>query len=220
MLDAIEPEPDLEPNLGSITSCGSYDSQDGWARGSNDDRERTGYTAETEDEEYSLGWSFNVDQTSIPPSHEDAEPEFGWTETEAKYNRYSDWAAAEPSLGWTESEARFGRYTSDSCSDLEDEHDGREPSEDAEPAMGWQNVGDQSCLHGQVTDGENEPSLGWADMEARYGRYGDDSTRDLEEQCDDEGAEHDGREPDVDDEVQSWTNPMAENLVGYPEVQS
>ena len=62
LLDAIDPEPDLEPNLGSITSCGSYDSQDGWARGSNDDREKTGYATESDDEEPTMGWQNEGDQ--------------------------------------------------------------------------------------------------------------------------------------------------------------
>jgi hypothetical protein len=36
------------------------------------------------------------------------------------------------------------------------------------------------------------------------------SRNDREEQCEDEGAEHDGRELDT----QSWANPMGENRIG------
>ena len=97
--------------------------------------------------------------------------------------------------------------------DLEDNADA-EPDADGEPTMGWQNEGPQSCLYGQTSDGDNEPWLGWTELEARYGKYSELACSDLEEQCEDEGAEHDGREPDADDEVQSWTNPMAENRVG------
>ena len=64
---------------------------------------------------------------------------------------------------------------------------------DFEPALGW------------VTDHEifpQDPSKGY------------DAGDDREDQCEDEGAEHDGREPDVDTETLSWPNPMAENLVG------
>lgn len=59
-------------------------------------------------------------------------------------------------------EARYGRYDDLSCSDLEEQHDGREAS------LGWQNEGSQGLL----TAGTN----------------------------DDREHEHDGREPDVDDE--------------------
>ena len=78
--------------------------------------------------------------------------------------------------------------------DLEDNADA-EPDADGEPTMGWQNDGSQTCLHGQSSDGDNEPSLGWTEMEARFGGHGD-SCSDLEEECHDEGAEHDGREPE------------------------
>ena len=73
--------------------------------------------------------------------------------------------------------------------DLEDNGDA-EPDQDGEPTMGWQNEGGQTCLHGQQSDGDNESSLGWTDMEARDGRFGD-SCSDLEEQCEDEGAQCD-----------------------------
>ena len=48
---------DDEPSLGSLTSCGSNASQGDWADGSSDDRERTGFATESDDEEDSLGWT-------------------------------------------------------------------------------------------------------------------------------------------------------------------
>ena len=47
----------------------------------------------------------------------------------------------------------------------------------------------------EITRDDDEPSLGWCDKEARTGRYGwhGYSNSDLE-------AEHDGREPDDEDE--------------------
>jgi hypothetical protein len=45
-------------------------------------------------------------------------------------------------------------------------------------------------------NGDDEPSLGWAEMEGRYGVYLVTRSDDLEEQCEDEGADHDGREPE------------------------
>ena len=62
---------------------------------------------------------------------------------------------------------------------------------DDEPALGWSAAVDQRSLtQGMSCHGhENEPSLGWTDMEARSGKYGWLSTSDREE-------EHDGREPE------------------------
>ena len=67
---------------------------------------------------------------------------------------------------------------------------------DDEPAFGWSaNVDQRSLTQGLSCDGnENEPSLGWTDMEARYGRYGWLSTSDRED-------EHDGGEPSL-----GWQN--------------
>ena len=93
----------------------------------------------------------------------------------------------EPSLGWPIPDPRWGDRTMDMTGGDDREGD----TANREPSLGWQNEGSQSCLFGQVDDGDNEPSLGWTDMEGRYGRYGDDSTRDLEEQCEDEGAQCD-----------------------------
>ena len=73
--------------------------------------------------------------------------------------------------------------------------------------MGWQNEGAQTHLFGQQSDGDNEPSLGWTVTEARYGRYADEGT-DVEEQCEDEGAEHDGREPSL-----GWQNDGSQALL-------
>ena len=75
----------------------------------------------------------------------DDEPTLGWTEMEARFGRYDATPTdeGEPSLGWTAQEAAHGRYGN--TTDLEDEHDGREPSEDDE------------------LTGDEEPSLGAAE---------------------------------------------------------
>ena len=152
-----EAEPDDEPSLGSLTSCGSNGSQGNWADGSSDDREKTGFATESDDEEDCLGWAANVDQSHLGLPLDER----------------------EPSLGWTEMEARYGRYGVDSNRDLEDDQ------VDGEASLGWQNEGQQGLLMMGTND-------------------------DREEQCEDEGAEHDGREEDG----QSWVNPMAESRVG------
>ena len=95
--------------------------------------------------------------------------------------------------------------------DLEDNADA-EPDADGEPTMGWQNEGAQNCLYGQTSDGDNEPWLGWTELEARYGKYSELSCSDLEEQCEDEGAEHDGREPDYDNECEGQSIPGGAGL--------
>jgi len=148
---------DDEPSLGSLTSCGSNGSQGNWADGSSDDREKTGFATESDDEEDCLGWAANVDQSHLGLPLDER----------------------EPSLGWTEMEARYGRYGVDSNRDLEDDQ------VDGEASLGWQNEGQQGLLMMGTND-------------------------DREEQCEDEGAEHDGREEDG----QSWVNPMAESRVG------
>jgi hypothetical protein len=67
--------PITSPSLGSLTSCGSYSSQEQWAGGANDDREKTGYATETDDDEDSLDWAANIDQTSLGVPMDDIEPE-------------------------------------------------------------------------------------------------------------------------------------------------
>jgi hypothetical protein len=107
--------------------------------------------------------------------------------------------------------------------DREEEHDGREPDDDGcgdmlgmmeqtqgEPSLGWLTYVNQvgrdwhgeapwnvrfagAVVDGEADDGEFEPSLGWTEMEARFGRYSDQPVNDAEE-------EHDGREPCCEDE--------------------
>jgi len=54
--------------------------------------------------------------------------------------------------------------------------------------------------------------MGWTELEARYGKYSELACSDLEEQCEDEGAEHDGREPDYDNEAPGQTVPGGAGL--------
>lgn len=64
----------------------------------------------------------------------------------------------------------------------------------------------------EITRDDDEPSLGWCDKEARTGRYGwhGYSNSDLE-------AEHDGREPDdEDEECDDWPDHDSEMTVEFP----
>lgn len=124
-----------------------------------------------------------------------------------------DGGDAELGLGWQNEGSQS--CLRQSIWDREDEHDGREPSEDYEPSMGWPNPNrhveggmSQECLGGEIQDGELEPELGWTEMEARFGHYenGDReaslgwqntgsqarlhvSPDDCEQQCEDEGSQ-------------------------------
>jgi hypothetical protein len=70
---------------------------------------------------------------------------------------------------------RFG-YPTGSGDDLEAEHDGREPDADLEPSLGGGTYG----LDVELDTGDDEPNLGWCDVEARSGRYSDDGLADME----------------------------------------
>jgi hypothetical protein len=132
LLDEIEPddeEPDSdgEPSLGSLTSCGSAD-QMNWAGGGMDDRERTGFATESDDEEPTLGWGAGIDQSSLGhmASDGDNEPELGWTDAEARTGRHREgWEAidGEADLGWqnTGSQARLHASPNDCEQQCEDE---------------------------------------------------------------------------------------------------
>jgi hypothetical protein len=147
LLDEIDQDPDDEPSLGSLTSCHpGYDSQEGWSWGSNDDREKTGYATETDDDEPTLGWGAGVNQTGLGHMTCDGD--------------------LEPELGWTDMEARYGRYSGGGG--------GEADTADNEASLGWKNEGSQARLH--------------------------TSPGDREQECEDEGAEHDGCEPDHDNE--------------------
>ena len=80
-----------------------------------------------------------------------------------------------------------------------------EANGDEEPSLGWP-IPDPRWNHStpdptggddrELDAADDEPWLGWTELEARYGKYSELSCSDLEEQCEDEGAEHDGREPE------------------------
>jgi hypothetical protein len=107
----------------------------------------------------------------------------------------------EPSLGWT-LDGRPGDGAGDE----------RELDEaDSEPSLGWQNEGSQRALRsGRVDDAE--PSLASTTCIGSFHLAGSDCGWDqslwAEGECDEREEEHDGREPDVDAEVDSWPNPM------------
>lgn len=109
---------------------------------------------------------------------------------------------AEPSLGFAEPRQNPHAYgaldqthiAEGATDDREDEHDGREPDEDAEDTLGRTEAIDQSRR--QVGADDLEPSLGslhHTDQRA-WGDHQDPrkwSTLDGEEQCEDEGAQCD-----------------------------
>ena len=195
LLDTLDTDADEEPSLGWPTNHPDFpqvptagydvgDDREGYGARGEYSRLHSGEDEPDYDGEHSMGWSnpaLNVrgglDQRKLQTSDFEGEP--------------------EPSLGWTEMEAKYGRYTKTGygSTDLEEEHDGREPDEDAEPGLGW-GSGTQGHLHTALQDGENEPSLGWLEGVNQDGakRLGDCSDREWE--CEDEGAEHDGSEPE------------------------
>jgi hypothetical protein len=105
-----------------------------------------------------------------------------------------DTADDEPSLGSTcclGNKSQEFSWGGDGATTDEREMD----QADDEPTFGWSaDVDQRSLTQGMSCHGtENEPSLGWTEMEARSGKYGWLSTSDRED-------EHDGGEPDEDNE--------------------
>lgn len=124
----------------------------------------------------------------------DREPNMGWTEREARLGKYGKVQGddLEPSLGSVGSYTFLGsqdRWAFGTTDEREDEHDGSEPDVDGEPELGSVNRVDQTwwAIGGTGSFEGEEPSLGWTDMEARYGRYS--QTDELEQECEDEGAQ-------------------------------
>lgn len=184
-LDELEPDPDLEPST-SITAPGLLS-------GALDECEPE------EDEEPSLGWTERAqhgDTTDRELTDGDEEPSLASINPDSTIDQ-RDW-----SIG--------------ADNDAEAEHDGREP-EEVEPSLGFlEQVVDQTHIalgapnhdlegehDGREPDeADEEPSLGWTDMESRYDRYatGCNFLTDAEQ-------EHDGREPDADAEEDDPSEP-------------
>jgi hypothetical protein len=74
-----------------------------------------------------------------------------------------------------------------------------EPNGDEEPSLG--DGGDDR----ELDEADDEASLGWQNTGSQKRLH--TSPNDCEEQCEDEGVQDDC-EPDYDNEVQSWPNPM------------
>lgn len=106
-LDSHQPDPDLEPSLASIGSCGwAFDNQEAWTAGNDDDREgdeHDGREPDVEDEP-SLAHTNDIDQDRAQKH------------LASVTHRDGTWH--------------------DMYSDLEDEHDGREPSLASLPCVG------------------------------------------------------------------------------------
>ena len=132
---------------------------------------------------------------------EGEELELGWTEMEARFGRYSAAGADvyEPSLGSTGS-MHQGQWSDGGTDDTEDEHDGREPDVEDEPELGWTDLQARTGRYvlgpaWYVTDGE--PSLGSTTNLSQL-HWSKGKNDDLEEQCEDEGSIDADREPDLE----------------------
>jgi hypothetical protein len=162
----------------------------------------------TGDEEPNLGapnhqagsWN-GIDASS--GGNDDEELELGWTEMEARSGRYGAAGADvyEPSLGSTGS-IHQGQWCEGGADDTEDEHDGRQPDVEDEPELGWTDLQARTGRYvlgpgWYVSDGE--PTLG-STSSLNQLHWSNGKNDDLEEQCDDEGASDADLEPDLDGE--------------------
>jgi len=170
-----------------------------------EDMEEGGDDEPDNDREGSLGWTEDYNQDrAIKACLNDAGVICG-------PDREADESDSEPSLGscgGTYDAEYFDQrgWAGGSTNDAEgDEHDGREPDEDGEYEMGWPDLIDQEraarSMRGTVNLGgdqwwpaycEGEPSLGSSEQIDQRG-WSRGGTRDLEH-------EHDGREPECEDE--------------------
>lgn len=125
LLDAMEPDPDLEPWLGS-----------------GDDREDTcedegaqceGGGEATGDEEHSLGWQDEGAQLTLEGGFGEYEADLGTTEEIDQVRRLEQapgWVAdTEPDLGWAETHGRGITGKGQNCLDDREHEDEREPEE-------------------------------------------------------------------------------------------
>jgi hypothetical protein len=128
---------------------------------------------ENGDSEPSLNWP--IPQETIPqekrPRRLNADADL---RGDAGDDREHDTADSETSLGSltsfgsSQSQEHWVRGASD---DREKTGDATE-SEDEEPFLDWGADVRETSIYSGVWDGENEPDLGWTEMEARAGRYG------------------------------------------------
>jgi len=212
MLDAMEPDPDLEPYLGS-----------------GDDREGCGGAwGGDEDHEPSLGWSasghpgqnanFASDWGDLEADDSDDEPSLGAPEARfagANYSpSYGPLAPSVAPIGSQEQWAIGGR------DDREDDGDDREPDNDEELTLGWS---EEQSLCGALDGGtdDREGELGWTehvdqtvaalveqdnwietDGEPDLGFVGHGTGWREGEGTDDREGDHDDREPDIDGGVE------------------
>lgn len=205
MLDTMEPDPDLEPYLGS-----------------GDDREgEDGYAGEA-DLEPSLGWAANgqhgqhanfaSDWGDLEADDADDEPSLGAPETRFAGANYSpSYGPLAPSVAPIGSQERWAIGGRD---DREDDGDDREPDNDEELSLGWENEGSQATLRAANDD---EPELGWPEQVNQVQRVEQDPSTFLcpdgepdlgfaghgtgwreGEGADDREGDHDDREPEVD----------------------
>jgi hypothetical protein len=139
LLNEIDPDPECEPNLGSTDCLGTNSQEICWGQNgaTTDDREKTGYSPETEDEEPTLGWGAGVCQTSLQqgysPDGTEGEPSLAGLNCVGNIR-----APLDVGMSVVNGRAQFADRSSDwnqenwgrgNCADLEGEHDGREPDD-------------------------------------------------------------------------------------------
>ncbi len=167
-----------------------------------EDLEDGGDDEPDESTEPSLGWTedINQDRAIKACTNDDAGVIFG-------PDREGDDCDAEPSLGslgCTYDADYFDQrgWAGGASNDAEgDEHDGREPDVDDEPELGWpaminQDRAIKSCASYDSGFDGGEPSLGSCEN-VNQTSWGRGPSRDLEEQCEDEGFDSDS-EPDIE----------------------
>lgn len=122
-----------------------------------------------------------VDRIAPDP---DLEPSLGYYRPDMPVDAECDDEINEASLGWTDQEARWGRYSEPHLADLEvDDSDHEANGDEREPSLGSIEV----HPYGYTTQGETR---GLTNQENWAAGNRNDA----------EGDEHDGSEPDVDDE--------------------
>lgn len=136
---------DHEPSLGSSGSCYSADrrSQEGWATGNRDERERD--DADDEPSLCGLQVEHGGDGQDLEADDSDREPSLAWPERDdqrigvisGRSDREQD-EDREPSLGSGAAREHTSQqfWGAGTGGDREDEHDGAEPDDDLEPSIG------------------------------------------------------------------------------------
>jgi hypothetical protein len=164
---------------------------------------------------------FDLEDGADDEPNADNEPSLGFPESSAwwRFNRFlghfheSECLDQERSAGGHEDRELDEGEREDDDSDLEDDRDDEPVLAAPENHVstpwdgGWWGSGQRRDESGDQSDWAQGA---WNDCE------GDDCADDREDVCEDEGAEHDGREPDVDLEYSlGWTHQIAQRGGGW-----